>query len=311
LKKSQEDSQKLEAQAKQSTDLLANVKSLQSRLDQLQRDRDDAMQGRAAEAKQRQDAENKATQLETRLNALTKELDVARAAAAVPRVVETRINSKDGLTYVWIPPGKFTMGCSPGPDLSGYSRCFDGESPPHEVTITKGFWMGQTEVTQEAYQRVIGSNPSLRKGLQLPVESATWSQAQAYCEAVGMRLPTEAEWEFAACAGSTAVSYGDPDTIAWYSRNSGNRTHEVGQKRPNAFGLYDMLGNVWEFVADWFDKTYYTQSPTTDPPGPANGQLRVVRGAAYYSSYEFIHASVRLGQPSNFNTGFRCAGELR
>ena len=110
--------------------------------------------------------------------------------------------------------------------------------------------MGQTPVTQEAYQRVIGSNPGNFTGARLPVGQVTWDQSKSYCEAVGMRLPTEAEWEYAARAGSPAARYGNLDEIAWYTGNSGSKTHEVGQKKPNDFGLYDMLGNVWQWTAD-------------------------------------------------------------
>jgi formylglycine-generating enzyme required for sulfatase activity len=231
--------------------------------------------------------------------------------ALPPPAVQTRENLKDGLTYVWIPPGRFKMGCSPGD-----KECFDNEKPAHEVTITHGFWMGQTPVTQEAYQRVLGHNPSHFKGPRLPVEEVTWNEAQSYCEAVGMRLPTEAEWEYAARAGSATARYGNLDEVAWYIGNSDGQTHEVGQKQPNAFGLYDVLGNVFQWVADWYGQKYDEQKVAVNPTGPSSGQYRVLRGGAWAYNPRDARASYRYRsgpEPSNRNDnfGFRCAGELR
>ncbi len=179
---------------------------------------------------------------------------------------QIQIDRRDGLPYVFISPGTFSMGCSPGDD-----QCDDDEKPPHPVTITKGFWIGQTPVTQEAYLRVTGKSPSKFKGSNLPVEQVSWDDAAGYCRAVGLRLPTEAEWEYAARAGSASASYGNLDDIAWYAGNSSARTHTVGQKLPNAWGLYDMLGNVWEWTADWYDKDYYSRRVDLDPAGPMTG----------------------------------------
>jgi len=222
----------------------------------------------------------------------------------LPKAGEVSVNPKDGLKYVWIPPGTFTMGCSPGD-----TECSGDEKPAHEVTITEGFWMGQTDVTQEAYQRVTGKSPSNFKGAKLPVETISWNEAQSYCGVVGMRLPTEAEWEYAARAGSTGARYGDLDRVAWHSANSGGKTHEVGQKEPNAFGLYDMLGNVWQWVADWYAE--YTGGSQRDPAGPSTGQSRALRGGSWVGNPRDVRASYRdRGVPEfrYYVIGVRCAG---
>ena len=251
-----------------------------------------------------------------------------------------KVNAKDGLRYVWIPAGTFQMGCSPGDN-----ECFHDEKPAHTVTISQGFWMGQTLVTQAAYQRVRGSNPSHFHGDQLPVETVTWDDADGYCAAVGMRLPTEAEWEYAARAGDTASRYGDVDAISWYGDNSGNQridskalyeqdqsnyrnklvangnaTHAVGQKQPNGWKLYDMLGNVWEWTSDWYDKDYYSQSPSQDPRGPSSGTNRVLRGFSWSLSSGMTSGRMNVVRVSFRNRGgpglrvsdfgFRCAGEV-
>ncbi len=227
--------------------------------------------------------------------------------------MEAKVNPEDGLKYVWIPPGTFQMGCSPGD-----TECADDEKPPHQVTITKGFWLGQTEVTVGAYKRFTEAKrrqmppEPVFDGRQLnpgwgdqamPIVDVTSDDAQAYCSWTGGRLPTEAEWEYAARAGSTEVRYGPIDEVAWYADNSGrqrldseriwkedeahyykhlnengNNMHEVGQKRANGFGLYDVLGNVYEWVNDWYDKKYYQISPSHDPAGPTRGAEHVVRG---------------------------------
>ncbi len=198
----------------------------------------------------------------------------------------SRVNPADGLTYVWIPPGKFMMGCSPGD-----GQCYDDEKPPKEVTITKGFWIGQTEVRQAAYQRVMGTNPSSFKGPNLPVETINMQEAGEYCAKVGLRLPTEAEWEYAARAGDTKARYGQLDDVAWSRENSSKKTHEVGKKTPNAWGLYDTLGNVREWTSD-----------------------AVVRGGSWVNDTGVVRASFRDGYDPSIrvdNIGVRCGGEFR
>jgi formylglycine-generating enzyme required for sulfatase activity len=214
---------------------------------------------------------------------------------------------KDGQKYVWIPPGTFQMGCS-----AGDNECNSDEKPAHKVTITKGFWLGQTPVTQASYLRVMGVNPSHFHGARRPVESVTWGQARDYCELVGMRLPTEAEWEYAARAGSDSFRYGDPDNIGWHFGNSQDTTHEVGLKQANQWNLYDMLGNVWEWVADWFDENYYQESPLNDPKGPSSGLRRALRVSAWRYSSSSMRSSHRVsGKPDDRDPaiGFRCAWE--
>jgi formylglycine-generating enzyme required for sulfatase activity len=218
-------------------------------------------------------------------------------------VGRTKLNANDGLTYVWIPAGTFTMGCSPTD-----AECSSDESPAHTVTISKAFWLGQTEVTQEAFERVMATNPSKFRGPKLPVEFVRWNDAQAFCEAVGMRLPSEAEWEYAARAGSTGSRYGDVGQVAWYIGNSGGQTHEVGQKQPNAWGLYDMLGNVWEWTADWYAS--YSASSQRDPGGPSGGTGRALRGGSYFLNARSVRASYRMSRdPVNVVNiiGLRCA----
>jgi formylglycine-generating enzyme required for sulfatase activity len=207
------------------------------------------------------------------------------------------------LTYVWIPEGAFTMGCSPGD-----KECFGFEKPAHAEQIANGFWLGQTEVTQAAWKKVnVGDNPSYFKGDQLPVEEVDWNQASAYCKAIGGRLPTEREWEYAARAGSTGPRYGALDAVAWYDGNSGKMTHPVAQKQASAFGLYDMLGNVWEWVAD--DLAAY-------PGGKVDacGGCKVVRGGSWGDDTGYLRASNRYGvEPSrrDVESGFRCVAEFR
>jgi len=237
---------------------------------------------------------------------------------------EVRLNRDDGLPYVWIPPGPFTMGCSPDVE-----KCDDDEKPVAGVRITKGFWMGQTEVTVEAYRRFASAkgigmppgtdlNPGWKDGTQ-PIVNVSWDDAKRYCEegAKG-RLPTEAEWEYAARAGSTASRYGELDKIAWHSGNSSRRIHPVEKKEKNLWNLYDMLGNVWEWVADWYKSDYYqglvTPQQKADPKGPPSGTSRVVRGGGWVSYPSNVRLSNRdiSDQPvyRGNSLGIRCAREV-
>jgi formylglycine-generating enzyme required for sulfatase activity len=212
---------------------------------------------------------------------------IARADLPTQR----RVNPFDGLTYVFIPPGRFTMGCSPEDPV-----CGDDEKPPRTEQIANGFWLAQTEVTQAAWKKVMrGDDPSHFKGDQLPVESVDWNQASAYCKAIGGRLPTEKEWEYAARAGTDAARYGSLEAVAWYRGNSGSTTHRVALKAANAFGLYDMLGNVWEWAS-------------------TNATSNVLRGGCSLNRPSGVRASDRLVNGPSYRdnfVGFRCVGEFR
>jgi formylglycine-generating enzyme required for sulfatase activity len=171
------------------------------------------------------------------------------------------------------------------------------ESPQHQVTISKPFYLASTEVTQAQYEAVMDTNPSEFLGANLPVEKVSWENAQEFCKRLSAtenkryRLPTEAEWEFACRAGSSTAYYwgANPDeSYAWTNDNSDEKTHEVAQKRPNAWGLYDMAGNVAEWCQDW--KGNYSPGEQTDPKGAAGGEFRVIRGGSW-SAYPLPYRS--------------------
>ncbi len=222
-----------------------------------------------------------------------------------------------GLTWVPVPQGEFSMGCSPGD-----TGCNPDELPAHQVFISD-FEISAYEVTQEQYLTVIGVNPSyftpangFAECLTCPVEGVSWFDATEFCTRVGGRLPTEAEWEYAARAGTTTRTYCGDDLaclegVAWYSENSGEQTHPVGGLDANDWGLYDVLGNVWEWANDWYSDSYYTFSPTNDPPGAEDGDFRVLRGGSWiYDSDAKMTVSDRfLHSPEHAYSyiGFRCA----
>lgn len=200
-----------------------------------------------------------------------------------------RINPHDGLPYVWIPGGSYFTGCAPADE-----ECMGRERPRHQIRIANGFWMGKTEVTQRAYERVMGTNPSRYPGALHPVEQVDWPSARTYCSAVGMRLPTESEWEFSAAGGVDAARYGPLDSIAWYDPNSGDSTHDVAQKIPNRYGLFDMLGNVWEWVED---------ESNVDP------HRKIMKGGSFYNIARDLRMPNRETPVEGLrhrNVGFRC-----
>jgi formylglycine-generating enzyme required for sulfatase activity len=230
-----------------------------------------------------------------------------------------------------VPPGTFNMGCSLP---SGLSDCGSGsdENPVHAVTLTNAFYIGRYEVTQAQWTAKMGSNPSFFKNASAqvpaaqvpnrPVEGVSLNLLQSFLAVTGLRLPTEAEWEFAYRAGTTTAFHstsGFPSgfndgnlvgNIAWFTSNSASQTRPVGGKPANALGLHDMSGNVREWVNDWYSATYYASSPSVNPPGPAIGAYRVARGGAWYSSSGDLRSSSRAYHtPDNSlnNYGLRIA----
>jgi formylglycine-generating enzyme required for sulfatase activity len=227
-----------------------------------------------------------------------------------------------------VPPETFTMGCS----ASSQSGCDSDESPVHAVTLTNAFYMGRYEVTQAQWTARMGSNPSFFQSASAqvpaaqvpnrPVEQVSWDTIQGFLSTTGLRLPTEAEWEYACRAGTTTAFHGWPaqtagtnndslvGNIAWFNSNSNNQTRPVGGLFPNGFGLHDMSGNVWEWVNDWYSGSYYASSPSTNPPGPATATYRVLRGGsrgdATYGLRSSSRNSYTPGNPSIY-VGFRVA----
>jgi|HubBroStandDraft_1064217.scaffolds.fasta_scaffold00954_7 formylglycine-generating enzyme required for sulfatase activity len=229
---------------------------------------------------------------------------------------------KSRVIIVKIPAGTFSMGSdqvihaddawNPCPACAPRNEV---ERPVHRVTISRDFWMGRFDVTQKQWQEVMGNNPSGNRaaGPDAPVEQVSWKDVQSFLAKANamqtrwtLRLPTEAEWEYAARAGSTGETYGPVDAIAWYKGNAGGATHPVGQKKPNDFGLYDMLGNVWQWCQGWFGP--YPTDPVTDPQGAPTGDMHPTRGGCYYCDAVHGRAARRnrdLEDHSSLSIGFR------
>jgi formylglycine-generating enzyme required for sulfatase activity len=236
-----------------------------------------------------------------------------------------------------IPAGEFMMGAIPGDTDAG-----DDEKPRHPVEISKPFYIGIYEVTQEQYEAVMGENPSDFKGSSLPVEFVFFNDAREFCrklsqqEGVTYRLPTEAEWEYACRAGTTTKYYWGDSGSEYYrygnfaDRSYGEKYHwvdwidksqddghtetsPVGSFPPNAWGLYDMSGNVWEWCQDWYDNTYFIESPRKDPTGPPSGNDRVLRGGSWnYGPWSMRSSNRDNGSPDvgAHMVGFRVVREV-
>jgi formylglycine-generating enzyme required for sulfatase activity len=233
-----------------------------------------------------------------------------------------------GIEMVLIPPGLFSMGCS----ASSEHACQFREFPVHPVIITQSFYISRTEVTQAQWTAVMGANPSYFQSESpdvpaaevphRPVELVSWNILQGFLTVSGMRLPTEAEWEYACRASTNTAFHGWSATpqgtnsaatigaIGWFEVNESTQTRPVGGKAANGFGLYDMAGNVWEWVGDWYGEAYYASSPANDPQGPASGEYRVLRGGSIGGDSGILRVSQRaFATPGTAasNYGFRVA----
>ena len=257
----------------------------------------------------------------------------------------TRRNDKDGLDYVFVPAGTFQMGCVPQD-----SACEGDEKPRHSVTLSSGFWIGKTEATVGAYKRYASASgremppePSKdffdSKGWSQqdhPIVHVSWDEAKAFCEWSGGRLPTEAEWEYAARAGGESIYvWGDTEMPVKDGVKQANVADETTKKHPgwtifkgyddgyaetapvgsfaaNKFGLHDMTGNAWEWCADWYGADFYAASPgTTDPKGPTSGRYRMVRGGSWSNDPPFARVSTRRGDGDRLiYIGLRCVRDV-
>ena len=226
------------------------------------------------------------------------------------------------LSMVWIEPGTFQMG-SPSSEAGQYTN----EGPVHRVRISEGFWMGKYEVTQGQWEGVMGTRPwsgkdYVRSGSDYPAVYVSWDDAQEFISRLNAsagsavyRLPSEAEWEYACRAGTTTRwSFGDNESqlrhYAWYRANAwdvGEKYgHRIGTKRANPWGLYDMHGNVWEWVHDWYGN--YSSSPVVDPVGPLSGSDRVIRGGDFGNDARSVRSALRYGHSPGYrfnHIGFR------
>ena len=278
---------------------------------------------RARELVEKDELEDALGECKKALDAIPNDEEAATLFARVrkllesPREIKLDLGNGVSMVFIYIKPGTFMMGSDSDPKHNWQGV----EKPKHQVEITKGFYLGKYEVTQEQYEAVKGANPSRWKEANRPVEQVSWTDAAEFCRLMSektrrnVRFPTEAEWEYACRAGTTTDwSHGSDSANfgewAWYNGNAGGQTHPVGQKKPNAWGLCDMHGNVYEWVSDWYDAGYYASSPGKDPTGPTAGARRLVRGGGWYDASYPCRSAIRDRQPPTFrhaNLGFRAA----
>jgi len=219
-----------------------------------------------------------------------------------PKIQKFDLSEGVQIKMIWVEPGSFMMGNS----------LIDEQG---KVNISKGFWLAETEITQEQWESVMKNNPSHHKGSKLPVDQVSFVDVMKFIEILNkkggeFRLPTEAEWEYACRAGTNGAYYGDRDLSVWHSGNSGRQSHEVKQKKPNPWGFYDMQGNILEWCSDWYQESIYSIKDQTDPIGPDTGSYHVQRGGQFTGRIR--HTEVYDRQRSSpttrlFFVGFRLA----
>jgi len=263
----------------------------------------------------------------SKIKIIVPKVDISKIFVVVDKdtsnIFPIKINQLPKIDTVEIIGGNFTMGSRDG---------LKDEQPEHEVSITGTLIVSKFEISQRVFSQVMGFNPSMIKDNRLPVDSIEWSVAVDFCNklselygltpvykftgnnaswdttANGWRLPTEAEWEFLCKAGSNSDYSGSNvvDHLGWYNMNSGLQSHPVGTKQANAYGLYDIHGNVWEWCWDWYSSEYYSNSPKSNPQGPTSGNRRVARGGSYNEGNSFARSSNRFYQTEFMpQTGFR------
>jgi len=218
--------------------------------------------------------------------------------------------NEDGM--ILIESGCFIMGTNNNGIYEDHDDNYR-EKPAHKVCLDS-FYLDTYEVTQKKWDTIMSFNRSVFHHPDRPITHINWREARAYCKKTGKRLPTEAEWEYAARAGSqTKFPWGDEidDDRMWYSGNSPRQVPQIGKKRPNSWGLHDMMGNVWEWVEDWFSPEYYKNSSAKNPKGPPRQSFRVIRGGSWMSDAEYLRVTVRhrgMSDPTeNYWVGVRCA----
>ena len=231
----------------------------------------------------------------------------------MPETMTFKVGNSE-FTVSRVDPGTFTIG-----PVAGDPEVTEDEKPAHKVDLTETYYIGRTEVTQELYAAVMGKNPSNFKGSNLPVEQVSYNDALEFCKRLSEKtgknftLPTEAQWEYAARGGQKSPEQpelysgsNNINEVSWFGDNSGEKTHPVATKAPNALGIYDMTGNVFEWCLDWYGS--YKGAGTTDPNGPAKGVDRVLRGGSWRGEAKNCRVSYRFNygpDHNRFNLGFR------